>query len=179
MSNSNTLLDELLRDWYDIRRGLIKELNSIPAVRMSFRPTLETRSFLDLAQHVLQYSIATMEELLREETNFQRATFDQLISLYAPNIHRADSQEKAVNILVEQYQDATERITRCGELHMMQLAIRTDGKKASRLSILQNEIAHEMYHRGQLTVYMRLLGLTPALTKEAPRPVWSAITDRV
>ena len=34
---------------------------------------------------------------------------------------------------------------------------------ATRLELLQDAIGHEQYHRGQLTVYERLLGLVPAL----------------
>jgi uncharacterized damage-inducible protein DinB len=32
-------------------------------------------------------------------------------------------------------------------------------------SLMSFAIAHEMYHRGQLTVYERLLGIEPALTQ--------------
>ena len=34
-----------------------------------------------------------------------------------------------------------------------------------RFDFLSFAIAHEMYHRGQLTVYLRLLGIEPVLTK--------------
>ncbi|HEU0174317.1 MAG TPA: DinB family protein [Blastocatellia bacterium] len=37
-------------------------------------------------------------------------------------------------------------------------------KEAERM--LQFTLAHEMYHRGQLTVYQRLLGIEPALTEQ-------------
>jgi uncharacterized damage-inducible protein DinB len=33
------------------------------------------------------------------------------------------------------------------------------------IGMLSFTIAHEMYHRGQLTVYERLLGIEPALTQ--------------
>ncbi len=35
--------------------------------------------------------------------------------------------------------------------------------------MLQFTLAHEMYHRGQLTVYQRLLGIEPALTEQFRR----------
>jgi uncharacterized damage-inducible protein DinB len=35
----------------------------------------------------------------------------------------------------------------------------------SKLDVLTFAVAHEMYHRGQLTVYERLLGVEPALTQ--------------
>ena len=42
---------------------------------------------------------------------------------------------------------------------------RFDGKEITKFDFLNFGIAHEMYHRGQLTVYERLLGVEPALTQ--------------
>jgi uncharacterized damage-inducible protein DinB len=41
---------------------------------------------------------------------------------------------------------------------------RFDGKTMTKLELLNFPGAHEMYHRGQFTVYERLLGIKPALT---------------
>ena len=42
---------------------------------------------------------------------------------------------------------------------------RFDGKESSKLAFLTFAMSHEMYHRGQLTVYERLLNLEPVLTE--------------
>ncbi len=42
---------------------------------------------------------------------------------------------------------------------------RFDGLEGTRLTWLNHGIAQEMYHRGQLATYARLLDLEPALTK--------------
>jgi uncharacterized damage-inducible protein DinB len=42
---------------------------------------------------------------------------------------------------------------------------RFDGKEMTKLAFMSFAIAHEMYHRGQLTVYERLLGIEPMLTQ--------------
>jgi uncharacterized damage-inducible protein DinB len=39
-----------------------------------------------------------------------------------------------------------------------------DGKTISKLHILYLYITHEMYHRGQISVYERLMNIEPALT---------------
>ena len=166
MSVPTTHLGEILTKWYNVRRGLVREINSIPPARLTFRATLEMRSIIDVVQHVLEFSIITVEELLREDTNLHRASMSQLANVYAPNISRADTQEKLVNLLVEQYKDAELRLREAGDLHMQQLVPKLEGAKETRMTILQDTIQHEMYHRGQLTVYVRLLGLEPALTKD-------------
>ena len=166
MSTYKTLLEEILEYWYDVRRGLIKEVNNIPAGRFSFRATLETRNVTELLQHVLEVSILTVEELVREDTNLHRAPYSELLHFYAPNIARADTQDLLVNLLVEQFKDADQRLRKAGDLHMMQLITKQDGSTGTRLSILNDAIGHERYHRGQLTVFERLLGLEPVSTKE-------------
>ncbi|MFZ1729002.1 MAG: DinB family protein [Bacteroidota bacterium] len=167
MTRTRTLLAETLAKWYNIRRGFIREVSNIPPTRLTFRATLETRSIMDIVHHVLELSIITIEELARADTNLERASLSQLANVYAPNITRADTREKLVNLLVEQYRDAETRLSELGDLHMMQLVPKIDGSSDTRLTLLVDAIQHESYHRGQLTVYARLIGLEPALTHES------------
>jgi uncharacterized damage-inducible protein DinB len=48
---------------------------------------------------------------------------------------------------------------------MLQLILRFDGEKGTRLAWFHHGISQEMYHRGQIVTYQRLMGLTPALTQ--------------
>lgn len=179
MQTRNTLFDEVFAHWYDVRRGLVQEVKVLPPSRFSFRATLDTRSVADILQHVLEVAITTVEELVRDDTNLHRGTLAQLVNIYAPNISRADTQEKLLDILAEQYSDAETRLRAKGELWMLQLATLRDGSSGTRLTALYDAISHEMYHRGQLTVYTRLLGLVPAVTIDTPRPPLPSFTDRV
>ena len=40
MSTPHTLLQETLTKWYAVRRGLIREVSSIPPARLTFKATL-------------------------------------------------------------------------------------------------------------------------------------------
>jgi uncharacterized damage-inducible protein DinB len=42
---------------------------------------------------------------------------------------------------------------------------RFDGELGTCLAWMHHGISQEMYHRGQLTLYARMLGIEPALTK--------------
>ena len=48
---------------------------------------------------------------------------------------------------------------------MLRPIMQFNGEPAARLSWMSHGVAHEEYHRGQLCVYARMLGLVPALTK--------------
>jgi uncharacterized damage-inducible protein DinB len=52
-----------------------------------------------------------------------------------------------------------------GDANFEQGMTRFDGKPCAKIEMLNFAVAHEMYHRGQLTVYERLLGIEPALTR--------------
>ena len=61
--------------------------------------------------------------------------------------------------------DGVKAFRAAGELHMMQLISRFDGKKGTRLAWFNHGVAHENYHQGQIATYQRLIGIKPALTK--------------
>ena len=60
--------------------------------------------------------------------------------------------------------DESEAELRAAADEMQNHMKRFDGKEMTKLAFMSFAIAHEMYHRGQLTVYERLLNIEPALT---------------
>ena len=61
--------------------------------------------------------------------------------------------------------DDAEQLLRANADELKNTMKRFDGKEMSKLGFMSFAIAHEMYHRGQLTVYERLLGIEPVLTQ--------------
>ena len=51
-----------------------------------------------------------------------------------------------------------------GEEALKETVVGLDGKPIPKLSFLSLYISHEMYHRGQISVYERLMQIEPALT---------------
>jgi uncharacterized damage-inducible protein DinB len=81
------------------------------------------------------------------------------------HILEATTKGELVKLLRSQMRDAERRFREAGELSLYQLITRFDGEPGTKFTWLQHGIAQEMYHRGQLTLYARLLGLEPALTR--------------
>ena len=164
MINTN-LLEEALEAWADARKGIIDELANIPSSRFDFRPTREVRSVKELAVHLLEVAMLMTGELTRPDTNFRRKPWPQLLRLYAKPAYAARTKGELVRLLRSQLRDGQSQFRKAGELHMLQLIERFDGELGTRLAWLHHGVAQEMYHRGQLTLYERLLGLEPALTR--------------
>src|SRR5580765_6011809 len=83
MAGPNSLLEEALESWRFAREGVRDELKNIPAERMDFRPTPQSRTVRELVQHILEVSMMMTGELTRPDTNLQRAPWPKLLRMYA------------------------------------------------------------------------------------------------
>jgi len=165
MNKISTLLEEALEAWEDARVGFINEIRIIPPKRWDFRPAPEVRSVREIVVHVLEIAMMMTGELTREDTNFHRAPFPKLLKMYAQPAYKAKTRSELMRLLTTQLRDGQKKFRACGELHMLQLITRFDGNPGTRMAWLMHGIDQEMYHRGQITVYARLLGIEPALTR--------------
>jgi len=166
MLTYRNLLEEALESWTDARQGLIDEVRNIPVKACDFRPTPEVRSVTELVVHILEVAMMMTGELTRGDTNFHRLPWPRLLRLHAAAAYRAKTRADLVRLLKSQFKEAEKKFLAAGELHMLQMIKRFDGQRGTRLAWLYHGIAHEEYHRGQLTVYERLLGIEPALTRK-------------
>lgn len=165
MTERTTLLEEALEAWEDARLGFLDEARNIPASRWSFRPTPEVKSVRELVVHVLEVAMMMTGELTRVDTDFHRAPWPELLRMYAGPAYRAKTRGELLGLLRSQLRDGQKRCRAAGDIHMLQAIRRFDGQPGTRLAWLHHGIAQEMYHRGQLALYARLLGLEPALTR--------------
>jgi uncharacterized damage-inducible protein DinB len=159
------ILEETLEAWQGVREGLSAEVRNIPASRFGFRPTPQSRSVTELVQHILEVAMMMTGELTRADTDFHRAPWPRLLARYAKPAWRARTKGPLIRLLGSQIKDAERRFRRAGELSLLQLITRFDGLPGTRLAWWNHGIAHEEYHRGQLALYARLMGIEPALTR--------------
>ena len=160
-----TLLEEALEAWEDARNGVIEELQNIPADRLDFRPAEGVRSVAELVVHILEVPLMMVGELTRPDTNLKRWPWPKIIGHYAGHVQDLRTKRELIAALKRTLKEGTAKFREAGELHMLGLIERFDGQLGTRLAWFHHGIAHEMYHRGQLAMYQRQMGLTPALTQ--------------
>ncbi len=165
MKYLHSFLEETLEAWRDARQGIVDELRNIPAGKLDFRPVEGTKSVRELVQHILEVSMMMTGELTRPDTDLHRLPWPELLEHYAGAAYRANTKQQLLVLLRSQLREAERKFRRAGELSLWQYLQRFDGKRGTKLQWLHHGIAQEMYHRGQLALYARLLGLEPALTK--------------
>ena len=157
-------IDRLVQTWSEVRTGLINEASQIPEDKFLFRATPETRSVAELLQHIVQTQKALVGETCRENTNLMRQSFADHLDEYAPGVADITDKNGLLELLRSSIEPAEATIRGYGD-GLQQTMRRFDGKEVTKFDFLNFAIAHEMYHRGQLTVYERLLGVEPALTQ--------------
>lgn len=166
MTVSHTLLDETLDAWAHARRGVIAELKRVPVDRLRYRPGPNARSVSELVQHVADTGLMWTGELSKSTGDFTRKGFAAFIREYGTLASRRPSDKTGlVRLLRNTHVTGVRQIRNAGEVAMLQTIRRFDGESWTRLVWMHHGIAHEEYHRGQLALYVRLLGRTPALTK--------------
>jgi uncharacterized damage-inducible protein DinB len=157
-------VEKVIESWREVRSGLIDEANQIPSDQFSFQATPESRSIKGLLQHLVETQKFLTGEICRPDTNLMRASFADQIKHYAPDVRDADDKESVLNLLRASMDEAAEKLM-AADGEMNKTIKRFDGKEMTKLAFISFAVAHEMYHRGQLTVFERLLGLEPVLTQ--------------
>jgi uncharacterized damage-inducible protein DinB len=160
------LLDQTLDAWQYTRQGFIAEAGNIPAGDWGFRPTPENRDVSELARHILQAAAMAVGELTDPGGDFTRQGFPEHIREHAGHIPEAAEPGAWLDLLRDQLENGVRRIRGAGPDLMSESILQFNGEPATRLVWLHHHIAHEDYHRGQLTLYARLTGNVPALTQK-------------
>ena len=157
-------VDSLIDSWKEARGGLIEEASLIPAEQFLFRATPNTRSVAEILQHIVETQKVFVGETCRPDTNLMRRSIPEQIAAYAPEVSTIEGKNGLVELLRSSMEIA-EATIRSFEDNLGESMQRFDGRTMSKSAFLSFGISHEMYHRGQVTVYQRLLNIEPALTR--------------
>src|ERR1051325_3959999 len=156
-------VENIIESWKEVRNGLIDEANQIPADQFGFQPAADARSVRQLLQHLIESQKFLVGEACRPDTNLMRGSFADNIKMYAPEVRDVNHKELLLDLMRVTMDEAAEKLRAAAD-EMKNTMKRFDGKEMTKMAFMSFAIAHEMYHRGQLTVYERLLNIEPALT---------------
>ncbi len=165
MEHVNTLLEEALEAWTYAREGVIAEAGNIDDDRYDWRPHEDARSVRELILHIVESGMMMVGELSRPDGDFQRLSFAQLVAEHAAGLPVDAGPTGLRELLRTSHEEGVAAFQAAGELHMLQLIRRFDGAYGTRLAWMHHGISHEEYHRGQIAIYARSMGLVPALTQ--------------
>lgn len=157
-------LEEMLTVWKEVRAGLVAELGQIPADQFGFQATPESRSVAGIIRHIVGAQEFLTGELCRPDTDFKRVPIRELVERHAAEAHSGGDKEELIGSLRSTMESTEASLRAFGEEALKEEVQGLDGKTMSKLIFLYIYITHEMYHRGQISVYERLMKIEPALT---------------
>jgi uncharacterized damage-inducible protein DinB len=149
---------QIVQDWRRGARGVAAYIRAMPEEHLDYRPVPAARTFAEQFLHVAETNVSfaavalsqphlTSDSVRREVTdsNGPIGKRDQLLSVVLTS----------VDLIIEGVErwegPEADELVRFGKLQL------------SRSRILEKAFEHQCHHRGQATVYFRLVGITPPL----------------
>ena len=157
--------DEMIESWRYTREGVIAEVKNFPDEEFTRMPVHLKRTALDLVNHIVESGRLMSGELSRPDGDFQRMPYFDLIREHLRPGDEASSKSEAIALLERSHAEGEAMLKAAGADLMAKPIRQFNGVPANRLSWMTHGVSHEEYHRGQLALYTRLAGETPALTK--------------
>ena len=157
-------LEHILESWKTIRQDTATAVEEFPADDLDYRPTPDVGTFREIARHILDASDGLTGMLLAGEPVFGGPDFrDRLRPHLRPLPKDLGAPELAAAL-----RESVEQ--RAGELAGKSLEFYAEivtrfGTQVTRLEMLQFVKEHELTHRQQLFMYLRLKGIVPATTR--------------
>ena len=149
--NADELKTQMIADWQRAKAYTNEYLNSMPADKYSFRAHDSVRSFAQQMLHLAQANLFFLSTATGNSQSFGR-NLEQSRSAWS-----SDSVKYFVNASYDYVIDGITKLdaARLGEKASMR------NMEASRLTWLSKAFEHQTHHRGQTTIYIRLLGIKP------------------
>ena len=161
-------VETIIALWKDTRAGLIHEVENIPEDQFSFRATPDTRSITELLQHIITAQKILIGESCRPDTNLMRQSFVEHAKEYAPGVHEVVDKKGLIELLHTSMDEAEVCMKLYGD-KVDETMTSLNGQTISKEAFLTFALGHEGYHRGQLTVFERLLNIEPVLTTKTKK----------
>ena len=148
-----------------MREDTAQAVEDFPANELDFKPLADVMSFREIARHILDAGHGLTGMLLDGVDNMAVPEFRQMIGKYVAQLpETADPASLGQALRSAMEQRATQLATRPAEFYAQEIT-RFDGQKVTRLEMLQMIKEHELTHRAQLFMYLRMKGIVPPTTR--------------
>jgi uncharacterized damage-inducible protein DinB len=158
-------LDSVLSSWKSIREDTAQAVEDFSAHDLNYKPTPDVMSFGEIARHILEASYALTGLLLDGADNLATPQFRETMGKQIAQLPKTEGAGALARELRSQMDKrAAELAARPAEFYAGEIT-RVDGQRVTRLEMLQMLKEHELTHRSQLFLYLRLQGMVPPTTR--------------
>jgi uncharacterized damage-inducible protein DinB len=158
-------VETVLDSWRSIREDTALAVEEFPAAEFAFRPVPEVATFGEIARHILDAGHGLTGMLIAGEENFTGPDFRRkLAEHFSPLPGEAGAAALAAELRRSVEQRTGELAGRPADW-WAHIVTRFDGQQVTRLELLQFVKEHELTHRAQMFLCMRMKGMVPPTTR--------------
>ncbi len=158
-------VEQVLDSWRTIRADTANAVDDFPAGELDYRPTPEVDAFGQIARHVLDATDGLTGMLLAGEDDFTVPGFRDRMKSYMRPLPTPFTNADLSQALRDSMDNLQKHFGARPAEFFAGMVTRFDGQKVTRLEMLQFIKEHELTHRSQLFMYLRLKGIVPATTR--------------
>ena len=158
-------LDSILSSWKSVREDTAQAVEDFAPYKLDFKPCADLMTFGDTARHILDAGYGLSGLLLAGEEDLSTPQFRENIGKLVAELPKTeDAAALAKELRSAMESRASELAAKPAEFYAGEI-IRMDGQRVTRLEMLQLIKEHELTHRQQLFMYLRLNGVVPPTTR--------------
>ena len=152
-----TLSDEdirsqFIKDWERAKAYTVDYLNTMPADKYSFKATDSVRSFAQHMLHLAQSNVNVIAPIAGEPNIFGDRNLE--------DSKTAQTKDSVMYYVVASYDLAIDGIKKMNVASLNE-KVKLYNWEETKYAWLLKAFEHQTHHRGQTTIYIRLLGLHP------------------
>jgi uncharacterized damage-inducible protein DinB len=155
----------VLDSWKAVRADSVQAVEDFPLGELDFRPTDGLMSFREIATHILQAGAALTGLLLDGVEHLNVPEFREMLKKYLVDLPENAGPELLAAELRRSLEQRYAQLAAETPEFYARMMTRMDGQRVTRLEMLQFVKEHELTHRAQLFLYLRLKGLVPPTTR--------------
>jgi uncharacterized damage-inducible protein DinB len=150
--SGDSIKAQFIRDWERAKDYTLEYLNTVPADKYSFKPMDSVRTFAQQMIHLAQ----GIPFLITPATGQKPILIDRQLE----NAPSAQSKDSVIYFVTTSYDFAIQGLR---NLDVSKLGEEVSGgrRKTTRYAWLLKAFEHQTHHRGQTTIYIRMMGLRP------------------
>jgi uncharacterized damage-inducible protein DinB len=158
-------LETVINSWKTVREDSAQAVEDFSAHELDYRPSAEQMTFGEIARHILEAGHILSGVLLDGIESMATPDFRETRAKYVAQLPKTDRAGALARELRSEIESRTVELSaRSAEFYAGEIT-RFDGQRVTRLEMLQFIKEHELTHRQQLFMYLRLKGIVPLTTR--------------
>jgi uncharacterized damage-inducible protein DinB len=155
--SSEDIKTQMVKEWEREKIYTVEYLNAMPADKYSFKPVDSIRSFAQQMLHLSQVNLFHMSNASDQKPpSFMQSDLEHSTA--------AQSKDSVMYYVTTSY-DYCINAVKSTDVNKWGEKKKVFGMEETRFALMMKTFEHQTHHRGQTTIYLRLVGIRPPAEK--------------